>query len=1027
MVQTPDSTDAPGALVLAGGRIARRKQIEQLLEAVPGFHDVFLSIDPYAADYAEQLFRQSEVASSGLWLRLTEALPTTLHPSFVLANAWGAALPSPRRMAAVFRSAISSGNAAVFLDADRLMAACPEAVAALKADQASAALVAAHRAGQQTPPDLGKRTDIMPGMRLRYSLAHHWAQGASIVELLKVAKLQPSANAYLRTRELTRALGANHSGRPRVSPVSEVDFLMLAPELQDLIMATPELRTLALQQALAERPDLPTFLEASRRLRRQTHRALVDIKGLLLERAFAAAVPLIESLPDTEITRRIAVDVLNPDKRLKSGQWDSPEANGQAAAGSENPWVPLPVASITLLATYVDGLSLPAWWPLPGKVVAQRLAEGEWGTAVGADAFDAADLAMIQRSWTASEFALLAAAGRFDVIPLDAPFWNGLGLLELFRAAMVHRQGHKVIAGRLESLADARSVLALLGEPDGAAIKGLACRALKGFTIKGQPGSWGTWIARCIGTPEWHVNASLAGAGARPVSLALTLFKSGQTPIDGAGFRSAVVDLLVRRRLRSERVNGSIRAYLDVDPAAADLVAIRLPKSMLLSVINSQGMTMLLLDRLNLAVADDLKPDIWLRRLMLAGTARSLRNILLERTRSADVIPWHSGWLTINGSSSDRTAALVLAARRDPKRLREVTAGLEAEVFSAALRKAAAYLPATARRDQGFLQLVAALGSHQISYIAAVMSMADRNAAAGHKLDGAYRKHLLPKKSGGSRVISAPHPHLKRIQRAVLDHLIQPLGAHDCAFGFVPGRSIGGNALVHVGQPIVTNADVRNCFPSVKWPLVLGVFRRDLGHQLSPGAVSLLVDICTADGGLPIGAPTSPALLNRVLVRTDEVLHAAAQRLDCRYTRYADDLTFSGDHEAVRLLGLAERVLSQIGLALDPKKTNIYRPGRRQIVTGLVVNERVSVPRRLRRRIRAAVHAVELGRNPMWHGKEETFRSLQGRVAFVQSINPLQAMPLAARLKAVRAVASSPAQQQLGSETGEAKGDERGD
>jgi len=792
-------------------------------------------------------------------------------------------------------------------------------------------------------------------------------------------------------------------------------------------MATPELRALALEPYLADRPDLPSLIEASRRLKRQTRKALVGIKRLLLERAFAAAAPLIEGLPDTEITRRIATEVLNPDKRLKSGQWDRLKAKGQAAAGSGYPWVPLPAASITLLATYVDGLSLPAWWPLPGNVVAQRLAEGEWGTRVGVGAVDAVDLATIQQTWAAAEFALLAAAGRFDVMPVDAQFWNGLGLLELFRAAMVHRQGHRVIAGRLQSLADARSVLALLGAPDGAAIKGLVCRALKGSTFKSNPTGWGAWIARCIGTPEWHVNASLAVAGTRPVSLALNLFKSGQTPIDGEGFRSAVVDLLVRRRLRSERVEDSIRAYLDVDPAAVDLVATRLPKSMLLSLFRNQGMTMPLLNRFNLAVADDLKYDIWHRRLMLAGTARSLRNILLERTHSSDVVPWHSGWLTINGSSSDRTDALVLAARRNPKRLRTVTTGLEAGVFAAALRKAAAYLPATARRDQGFLQLVAALGFHQISYVAAVMSMADRNAAAGHKFDGAYRKHLLPKKSGGSRVISAPHPHLKRIQRAILDHLIQPLGAHDCAFGFVPGRSIGGNALVHVGQPIVTNADVRNCFPSVKWPLVLGVFRRDLGHQLSPGAISLLVDICTADGGLPIGAPTSPALLNRVLVKTDEVLLSAAQRLECRYTRYADDLTFSGDHGAVRLLGLAERVLSQIGLALDPKKTNIYRPGRRQIVTGLVVNERVSVPRRLRRRIRAAVHAVEHGRNPMWHGKEETVRSLQGRVAFVQSINPLQAIPLAARLKAVPAVASFPAQQQLGSETGEGEGEDRGD
>jgi retron-type reverse transcriptase len=279
------------------------------------------------------------------------------------------------------------------------------------------------------------------------------------------------------------------------------------------------------------------------------------------------------------------------------------------------------------------------------------------------------------------------------------------------------------------------------------------------------------------------------------------------------------------------------------------------------------------------------------------------------------------------------------------------------------------------------------------------MSMADRRAGAGHKLDRAYQRYRLPKRSGGSRVISVPHHHLKRVQRAILDRLIQPLGAHESAFGFVPGRSIGENAALHVGQAIVANVDVSNCFPSVKWPLVLGVLRRDLGDRLGPGAISLLVDICTADGGLPIGAPTSPALLNRVLLRSDETLHSAATKLNCRYSRYADDLTFSGDHGAVKLLGIAKRTLSQIGLELDPKKTNIYRPGRRQIVTGLVVNERVSVPRRIRRRIRAAVHAVEQGRAPVWHDKPEDVTSLRGRLSFVNAINPTQATPLIARLK----------------------------
>ena len=149
---------------------------------------------------------------------------------------------------------------------------------------------------------------------------------------------------------------------------------------------------------------------------------------------------------------------------------------------------------------------------------------------------------------------------------------------------------------------------------------------------------------------------------------------------------------------------------------------------------------------------------------------------------------------------------------------------------------------------------------------------------------------------------------------------------------------------------------------------------------------------------MPIGAPTSPALLNRVLLKTDQILLEAATKRNCVYTRYADDLTFSGDKGAIELLGVAKRTLGQIGLALDPKKTNIFRRGRRQMVTGLVVNEQVSIPRRLRRRLRAAVHRVQNGQVSQWHNSDQTSTALQGRLAFLQMVHPQEALALKNRL-----------------------------
>jgi retron-type reverse transcriptase len=167
-------------------------------------------------------------------------------------------------------------------------------------------------------------------------------------------------------------------------------------------------------------------------------------------------------------------------------------------------------------------------------------------------------------------------------------------------------------------------------------------------------------------------------------------------------------------------------------------------------------------------------------------------------------------------------------------------------------------------------------------------------------------------------------------------------------------------------------------------------------------AISLLCDLCTAEGGLPIGAPTSPTLLNRVLLKTDEILSAAAGTRGVRYTRYADDLSFSGGDAAVQMLGIARRTLVQIGLELDPRKTNIFRRGRRQVVTGLVVNDQVSVPRRIRRRLRAAVHHAEQGQVPLWHDEEQGLDALQGRLAFVRMVHPEEGAALMQRLGVVK-------------------------
>ncbi|MDD7441170.1 MAG: reverse transcriptase family protein [Sutterellaceae bacterium] len=301
------------------------------------------------------------------------------------------------------------------------------------------------------------------------------------------------------------------------------------------------------------------------------------------------------------------------------------------------------------------------------------------------------------------------------------------------------------------------------------------------------------------------------------------------------------------------------------------------------------------------------------------------------------------------------------------------------------------------------LELLYWLGTEAAGPLRYIVAMTVRREGnSGARLDSLYHDWMLPKKSGGNRVISTPERRLKIVQRLIHEKLLLPLGAHEAAHGFAKGRSIVTNAANHVGKPVVVAADVSNCFPNVSWKLVLWALRRDLARKLLPSTISLIVDICTAKGGLPIGSPASPALLNRVLFRTDQILSEAAARRGCAYSRYADDICFSGDHGAVEMLGIARSVFSSIGLKLDDKKTNIFRRGRRQCCTGLVVNERVSVPRRIRKRLRAEVHAYELGRALTWHGLPESAKALEGRISFVTEANPEEGRRLKDRFLAAR-------------------------
>jgi len=231
-------------------------------------------------------------------------------------------------------------------------------------------------------------------------------------------------------------------------------------------------------------------------------------------------------------------------------------------------------------------------------------------------------------------------------------------------------------------------------------------------------------------------------------------------------------------------------------------------------------------------------------------------------------------------------------------------------------------------------------------------------------LSPAYRSVRVPKRSGGERVLRVPDPATKTIQRRLLHGVFDGIPIHPAAHGFERGRSILTNALPHTGRAIVIRMDLVDFFGSTSERRVRRLFRV-LGWDAETAA--LLTRLTTDGGALPQGAPTSPRLANLVNVRLDARLAALAETLGATYTRYADDLTFSfaeADHAAVAdLLAATRKVVRQQGYRLHlDRKLQIRRRHHRQTVTGLVVNDRVALPRARRRWLRAVEHHVYSGK-----------------------------------------------------------------
>ena len=221
-----------------------------------------------------------------------------------------------------------------------------------------------------------------------------------------------------------------------------------------------------------------------------------------------------------------------------------------------------------------------------------------------------------------------------------------------------------------------------------------------------------------------------------------------------------------------------------------------------------------------------------------------------------------------------------------------------------------------------------------------------------------YKKYNLPKRHGGFRIIMEPYPSLKEVQEWILKNILNPIKdifVAKNAKAYISGRSIKDNVKLHCNKELVLNIDLKDFFGTISFKMVLNFFL-SLGY--SKAVAVMLTNLCTCYGSLPQGAPTSPMLSNMIFKPVDDIIFSYCRSNKIIFSRYADDMTFSGDFNVHALLYFLNEILFRTGFRINYKKTKTYRKYQRQLVTNVVVNKRPHVRKKNLRSLRQEAYYI---------------------------------------------------------------------
>ncbi len=252
-----------------------------------------------------------------------------------------------------------------------------------------------------------------------------------------------------------------------------------------------------------------------------------------------------------------------------------------------------------------------------------------------------------------------------------------------------------------------------------------------------------------------------------------------------------------------------------------------------------------------------------------------------------------------------------------------------------------------------------------------------------------YREFKIPKRKGGFRTITSPYPTLHALQKKICHSLLNCLPIHPRVFAYVEGRSAIEHARYHCSCDELLTLDIKDFFPSISRQQVFSVFN---SLDFSTTDSNYLSYLCTLNDSLPQGACTSPSLSNAVFYQIDCRLEKLALSFGVKYSRYADDLAFSGDLVPKKIINIIKSILLEYGFILNESKTKLKLKGSRKILTGVSISQGVmKAPKKYKRELRAQIFELEKNKDNLFsmpNFDPQVYEKTIGKLNYLLQIEP---------------------------------------